>query len=77
MAACRAVICASLWPEAAWLAIDNNHSERQIKQLVMGRKAWLFAGSEHGAPNTAIRGALRVRARSATVRLRMEGMQEQ
>jgi transposase len=42
------------YTEAAWLNIDNNHSERQIKQLVMGRKAWLFAGSENGARNTAI-----------------------
>ena len=42
------------YTEAAWLDIDNNHSERQIKQLVMGRKAWLFAGSENGARNTAI-----------------------
>jgi len=42
------------YTEFARLAIDNNHSERQIKQLVMGRKAWLFAGSEDGARNAAI-----------------------
>jgi transposase len=42
------------YTEHAKLAIDNNHSERQIKQLVMGRKAWLFAGSEAGARNAAI-----------------------
>lgn len=40
--------------EASFLAIDNNHSERQIKQLVIGRKNWLFAGSEGGAENAAI-----------------------
>ena len=33
------------------LSIDNNHTERQIKQLVLGRKAWLFIGSDdHGQP---------------------------
>ena len=40
--------------EAAWLSIDNNLSERQIKQLVIGRKNWMFAGSENGARNAAI-----------------------
>ena len=28
------------------VAIDNNHLERQIKPWAMGRRAWLFAGSE-------------------------------
>lgn len=28
------------------VAIDNNHIERQIKLWAMGRRAWLFAGSE-------------------------------
>jgi len=42
------------YTEAAFLAIDNNHSERQIKELVIGRKNWLFAGSEGGAENAAI-----------------------
>lgn len=42
------------YTEAAFLNIDNNHSERQIKQLVLGRKAWLFAGSDQGARNAAI-----------------------
>jgi transposase len=41
------------YTEAAWLSIDNNLSERQIKQMVIGRKAWLFAGSENGARNAA------------------------
>ena len=41
------------YTEAAWLNIDNNLSERQIKQMVIGRKAWLFAGSENGARNAA------------------------
>jgi transposase len=42
------------YTEAPWLNIDNNLSERQIKQLVIGRKNWLFAGSEEGARNAAI-----------------------
>ena len=55
------------YTEAAWLDIDNNHSERQIKQLVMGRKAWLFAGSENGARNTAILLGLMVTCKLAGV----------
>lgn len=42
------------YTEAPFLEIDNNHSERQIKQMVIGRKNWLFAGSEGGAENAAI-----------------------
>ena len=42
------------YTEAAFLNIDNNLSERQIKQMVIGRKNWLFAGSENGARNAAI-----------------------
>lgn len=33
--------------------IDNNRCERAIKPFVMGRKAWLFANSEHGAHASA------------------------
>ena len=42
------------YTEAAFLRIDNNHSERQIKQMVIGRKNWLFCGSENGARNAAV-----------------------
>lgn len=42
------------YTEVAFLDIDNNLSERQIKQMVMGRKNWMFAGSEAGARNAAI-----------------------
>jgi transposase len=42
------------YTEAPYLSIDNNHSERQIKQLVIGRKNWIFCGSEGGAENAAI-----------------------
>lgn len=55
------------YTEAAWLSIDNNLSERQIKQLVMGRKAWLFAGSEDGARNTATLLSLIVSCKLAAV----------
>ena len=41
------------YTEAAFLSIDNNHSERQIKQMVIGRKNWMFCGSENGAHNAA------------------------
>ena len=44
----------SRYTEAPYLSIDNNHSERQIKQLVIGRKNWMFAGSEGGAESAAI-----------------------
>ena len=34
--------------------IDNNHTERQIRNIVMGRKNWLFCWSEVGAKNVGI-----------------------
>ena len=36
------------------LAIDNNFSERNIKTVVLGRKNYLFAGSEVGGESAAI-----------------------
>ena len=36
------------------VAIDNNHLERQIKPWTMGRKAWLFAGSELAGQRAAV-----------------------
>lgn len=36
------------------LEIDNNTAERAIKPVVLGRKNWLFAGSEEGAKNAAV-----------------------
>lgn len=38
-------------PEAR---IDNNVAERAIRPLALGRKNWLFAGSEEGGENAAI-----------------------
>lgn len=55
------------YTEAPFLAIDNNHSERQIKQLVIGRKNWLFAGSESGAENAALLYSLVVSCKLAGV----------
>lgn len=36
------------------LEIDNNRSERSIKPVVMGRKAWLFSNTPKGARASAI-----------------------
>jgi transposase len=36
------------------LRIDNNHTEREMKYVAMGKKAWLFFGSDQGGKNDAI-----------------------
>jgi hypothetical protein len=36
------------------VAIDNNHLERQIKPWAMGRRAWMFVGSELAGHRAAI-----------------------
>jgi len=36
------------------VAVDNNHLERQIKPWAMGRKAWMFVGSEQAGERAAI-----------------------
>ena len=36
------------------IPIDNNHVERQIRPIALGRKNWLFAGSDEGAKRAAI-----------------------
>jgi len=55
------------YTEAPFLAIDNNHAERQIKQLVIGRKNWMFLGSEAGAEHAAILYSLVVSCKLAGV----------
>ncbi|QDV34420.1 Transposase IS66 family protein [Tautonia plasticadhaerens] len=40
--------------EAGFLSIDNNASERAVKPVAIGRKNWLFAGSEGGGRTAAI-----------------------
>ncbi len=36
-----------------FLAIDNNASERALKRVALGRKNWLFAGTDQAAENHA------------------------
>ncbi len=55
------------YTDAAFLNIDNNHSERQIKQMVIGRKNWMFCGSENGAHHAAILFSLVVSCKLADV----------
>lgn len=40
--------------EAGYLSIDDNASERAVKPVALGRRNWLFAGSEGGGRNAAI-----------------------
>jgi transposase len=47
MALCR-------YPENGDLSIDNNVSERALRAQVVGRKNWLFAGSDNGGRFAAI-----------------------
>ncbi|MEE9311132.1 MAG: IS66 family transposase [Planctomycetota bacterium] len=42
------------YTEEGYLNIDNNASERAIKNVVIGRKNWLFAGSETGGHIAAV-----------------------
>ncbi len=36
------------------LSIDNNLSERTLRTVAIGRKNWMFAGSEAGAKRAAV-----------------------
>jgi transposase len=36
------------------ICISNNAAERALRSLALGRKSWLFAGSDHGADRAAI-----------------------
>jgi hypothetical protein len=36
------------------LSIDNNLSERTLRMVAIGRKNWMFAGSENGAKRAAV-----------------------
>ena len=44
----------SRYLEAGFLEIDNNASERAVKPVALGRKNWLFVGSEGGGRTAAI-----------------------
>src|SRR5262249_61458689 len=37
-----------------FLAIDNNWAEREMKRVAIGRKNWLFAGSDNGGKTAAV-----------------------
>jgi transposase len=40
--------------EAGFLSIDNNVAEREMKRIAIGRKNWLFVGSEKGGHTAAV-----------------------
>lgn len=40
------------------LAIDNNAAENALRPIVLGRKNWLFAGSDNGGPTGAVLASL-------------------
>ena len=42
------------YTEAGCLTIDNNAAEREMKQIAIGRKNWLFFGSPQGGQTAAI-----------------------
>lgn len=42
------------YTEAGFLTIDNNVAEREMKQIAIGRKNWLFFGSPQGGNTAAI-----------------------
>ncbi|CAG0952433.1 hypothetical protein PLCT2_00273 [Planctomycetaceae bacterium] len=37
-----------------YLSIDNNAAERALKNVVIGRRNWLFAGSDQGGKSAAV-----------------------
>jgi hypothetical protein len=44
----------SVYPNDGWLDIDNNEGENSIRGLCLGRRNWLFMGSERGGRAAAI-----------------------
>jgi transposase len=42
------------YTEAGFLAIDNNVAEREMKRIAIGRKNWLFVGSDNGGRTAAV-----------------------
>lgn len=44
----------SLSTEQGFLNIDNNASERALRAVAVGRKNWLFAGSDAGGKTAAV-----------------------
>ena len=44
----------SIYPEDGWLDIDNNEGENSLRGLCVGRRNWLFCGSDRGGRAAAI-----------------------
>jgi len=42
------------YPTAGFLALDNNVSERTLRQCVLGRQNYFFVGSDRGGETAAI-----------------------
>jgi transposase len=42
------------YTEAGFLSIDNNVAEREMKRIAIGRKNWLFVGSDRGGRTAAL-----------------------
>jgi transposase len=42
------------YTESGFLSIDNNVAEREMKRIAIGRKNWLFVGSEKGGHTAAV-----------------------
>jgi hypothetical protein len=42
------------YTEAGFLSIDNNVAEREMKRIAIGRKNWLFVGSDNGGQTAAV-----------------------
>jgi transposase len=44
----------SVYPDDGWLDIDNNEGENAVRGLCLGRRNWLFLGSDRGGRAAAI-----------------------
>ena len=44
----------SVYPDDGWLDIDNNEGENSLRGLCIGRRNWLFVGSDRGGRAAAI-----------------------
>jgi transposase len=42
------------YPQAGFLSIDNNVSERTLRAIGIGRKNWMFVGSDNGGATAAV-----------------------
>ncbi len=45
----------NLYCSSGWTEIDNNIAENALRGVALGRKNWLFAGSDEGGERAAIR----------------------